>query len=221
MLLSTTPTTEQALIQRVQGIAGLTLAQLAARHEMSVPESLLRSKGWIGQLLEVALGTDAGNRALPDFTQLGIELKTIPVDLSGMPQESTYITTVSLLGAPGLCWETSELYIKMKKMLWIPIESDKTKPLGQRRIGLGFIWTLQGQDEANVRADWEELMSYVRLGKLDEISGRMGRSLHIRPKAANSKALTWGIGPEGERIQTLPRGFYLRAQFTQQILQQA
>ncbi|PTI95482.1 DNA mismatch repair protein MutH, partial [Staphylococcus succinus] len=42
--------------------------------------------------------------------------------------------------------------------------------------------------------------------------------LQIRPKAANAKALTEAIGAWGERILTLPRGFYLKKNFTSALL---
>ena len=47
----------------------------------------------------------------------------------------------------------------------------------------------------------------------------MGRYLQIRPKGANAKSLTTTLDEEGNTIQTLPRGFYLRPEFTQQIIQ--
>ncbi|MMZ71354.1 DNA mismatch repair protein MutH [compost metagenome] len=42
--------------------------------------------------------------------------------------------------------------------------------------------------------------------------------MQLRPKAANSKALTRAIGRNGQPIQTLPRGFYLKIDFTHQLL---
>ncbi|RID08381.1 DNA mismatch repair protein MutH, partial [Escherichia coli] len=50
------------------------------------------------------------------------------------------------------------------------------------------------------------------------ITARHGEYLQIRPKAANAKALTEAIGARGERILTLPRGFYLKKNFTSALL---
>ena len=41
-------------------IAGLTIGELAARHGMSVPSNSTRAKGFAGQLVEMALGANAG-----------------------------------------------------------------------------------------------------------------------------------------------------------------
>lgn len=43
--------------------------------------------------------------------------------------------------------------------------------------------------------------------------------MQIRPKAADGSALTEAIGPEGTIIEVRPRGFYLKKDFTRQILQ--
>jgi DNA mismatch repair protein mutH len=62
------------------------------------------------------------------------------------------------------------------------------------------------------------LMDYIVLGKLDQITARIGEVMQLRPKGANSKAITKGIGKNGEVIDTLPLGFYLRKEFTAGIL---
>ena len=55
--------------------------------------------------------------------------------------------------------------------------------------------------------DWEELMDLIVLGEVERITARHGEVLQLRPKAANSKALTEAIGARGETILTLPMGF--------------
>jgi len=58
----------------------------------------------------------------------------------------------------------------------------------------------------------------IATGRLEEITSRLGEYLQLRPKGVNAKALTWGIDSQGERVKTLPRGYYLRAVFTKQII---
>ena len=43
-------------------------------------------------------------------------------------------------------------------------------------------------------------MDMIVLGKVESITARHGQVLQIRPKAANSKALTEAIGEDGQRI---------------------
>ena len=74
--------------------------------------------------------------------------------------------------------------------------------------------------QQELQQDWEELMEQISLGGIASIRGAEGKVLQLRPKAANSKALTAAVGAEGEPIRTLPRGFYLKAGFTAGLLQQ-
>ena len=67
----------------------------------------------------------------------------------------------------------------------------------------------------------KELVEQIATGQVESITSRQGEALHIRPKAANGKVLTDALGPEGQRIKTRPRGFYLRKTFTHQILRNA
>ena len=212
------PNSEHELLSRATALAGLTLAEIAARTEQIVPQSLLRDKGWVGQLLETVLGASAGSLAEPDFQQLGIELKSIPLNADGSPKESTYICVVPLREMPYQTWRTSNVWRKLAKVLWIPIEADATIPLAQRRVGNPLLWTPDQATEARLQQDWEELAELISLGHIETISARQGMYLQIRPKAAHSRVLCEAIGSEGDKILTLPRGFYLRTRFTKQLL---
>jgi len=214
------PLTESELLQRVNDIAGKTLAQIAQTCQWPVPDNLDHNKGWIGQLIEQILGTDAGNLSKPDFMQLGIELKTIPIKKNGVPAETTYVCVVPLNDHLGLQWEQSCVATKLNRVLWIPIEVDKNIHLGNRKVGSGFIWSPDQKTAAILKEDWEELMEFVALGQIESIDASYGECLQIRPKAANSKARTVGISSNGRYSQTLPRGFYLRTSFTKKIIEQ-
>ncbi|MDH5179325.1 MAG: DNA mismatch repair endonuclease MutH [Gammaproteobacteria bacterium] len=214
------PATESELRHRVRAVAGKTLGQLAAELGIKPPQNLRHNKGWQGQLLELALGTTASTLPVPDFVELGIELKTIPVNGAGLPVESTYVCTVPLSNTHDQTWETSWVKQKLSQVLWIPVESEVGIALTDRRIGQGLFWRPDAQQERVLREDWEELMDMVCLGQLEQITARHGRVLQIRPKAANARALTTTSDADGLTSQTLPRGFYLRSRFTRQILEQ-
>ncbi len=214
----TPPGSDVELLQRAQSIAGLSLYQLAKQLDEPVPEKLHHAKGWIGQLLEKALGATAGSLPEPDFQQLGIEMKTLPVNRQGQPQESTYVCTVPLQNNHNLNWEQSWVRNKLKHVLWIPVESEKDLPVTERRIGQAILWSPSPEQEKILQQDWEELMDLVCTGQLANISAKQGTYLQIRPKAANANSLVNTEDEEGNAALTLPRGFYLRSVFTQQIL---
>ncbi|MDU4842258.1 MAG: DNA mismatch repair endonuclease MutH [Leclercia adecarboxylata] len=216
--LTSPPATEAALLQQAQRLAGYSLGELAALAGLPIPPDLKRDKGWTGILLELWLGASAGSKPEQDFAALGVELKTIPIDSLGRPLETTFVCVAPLTGNTGITWESSHVRNKLKRVLWIPVEGDRAIPLAARRVGAPLIWSPDEEEDRQLRLDWEELMDMIVLGQVERITARHGEVLQLRPKAANSKALTEAIGAHGEPILTLPRGFYLKKNFTGALL---
>lgn len=216
--LTSPPETEAHLLAQAQRLAGYTLGELAELAGMPTPRDLKRDKGWIGVLLERWLGASAGSKPEQDFAALGVELKTIPIDPLGGPLETTFVCVAPLTGNTGVVWETSHVRHKLKRVLWVPVEGSRTIPLAERRVGSPLLWSPDADEEQQLRQDWEELMDLIVLGQVTRITARHGEVLQLRPKAANSKALTEAIGEHGEPILTLPRGFYLKKNFTRALL---
>lgn len=216
--LTSPPGSEAQLLHQAQRLAGYSLGELAAMAGLAIPGDLKRDKGWIGMLLELWLGASAGSKPEQDFAALGVELKTIPIDGQGRPLETTFVCVAPLTGNSGVTWETSHVRHKLKRVLWMPVEGDRQIPLADRRVGAPLLWSPSEEEDRQLSQDWEELMDMIVLGRVEQITARHGAWLQIRPKAANSKALTEGIGDQGQPIMTLPRGFYLKKSFTGPLL---
>lgn len=212
------PQTLERLLSQAQSIAGLTFGELADELHIPVPIDLKRDKGWVGMLLERALGATAGSKAEQDFSHLGVELKTLPINAEGYPLETTFVSLAPLVQNSGVKWENSHVRHKLSCVLWMPIEGSRHIPLRERHIGAPIFWKPTTEQERQLKQDWEELMDLIVLGKLEQITARIGEVMQLRPKGANSRAVTKGIGKNGEIIDTLPLGFYLRKEFTAQIL---
>lgn len=212
------PQTLEQLLSQAQSIAGLTFGELADELHIPVPPDLKRDKGWVGMLLERALGATAGSKAEQDFSHLGVELKTLPINAEGYPLETTFVSLAPLVQNSGVKWENSHVRHKLSCVLWMPIEGSRHIPLRERHIGAPILWKPTTEQERQLKQDWEELMDLIVLGKLDQITARIGEVMQLRPKGANSHAVTKGIGKNGEIIETLPLGFYLRKEFTAGIL---
>jgi DNA mismatch repair protein MutH len=213
------PRSEAELLERARGIAGLTLGELAEGLGLAAPPDLRRMKGWVGTLIERTLGATAGSRDVPDFEAFGIELKTLPVTRAGRPCESTFVCTIDLLAVGETEWAESRVRRKLQRVLWVPVEGERDVPVGVRRVGTPFLWTPMPEDEAALRDDWEELAGLIGRGDLERITGHLGRFLQVRPKARNSRSRRRSMDAEGRAVDTLPRGFYLRTQFTARILE--
>ncbi|MEQ8233417.1 MAG: DNA mismatch repair endonuclease MutH [Gammaproteobacteria bacterium] len=212
------PRSEAELAARAHALAGVTLGELAASLGVRLPVDLRGHKGFVGELVEAALGADAGSRPVPDFEALGVELKTVPLGANQRPRESTHVCTVSLGELLGQQWADSSVRRKLARVLWVPVEATPSLPLAARRIGAARLWSPTVEDERMLAADWEEHMELLATGRFDAIDGRLGSCLQLRPKAANGAARVAASDADGQPAATLPRGFYLRATFTARIL---
>jgi DNA mismatch repair protein MutH len=213
------PRSEAELCDRAAALAGLTLADLGARLGSPVPADLRRAKGWVGQLVERALGANAASRDCPDFTEIGVELKTLPVDGRGHPVESTFVCTIALHELREAPWLESRVRRKLARVLWVPVDGDRAIPVGRRRLGAALLWSPDAEQEALLRFDWDELGGMIGRGGIESLTGHLGQCLQVRPKAAHSRVRRKAIDAEGDLTATLPRGFYLRTSFTARILQ--
>lgn len=214
------PANEAELMARARALSGVSLSQVAEQFSMRAPPDLRRAKGFVGALIERALGASAGSRAAPDFEALGIELKTLPVDARGRALESTFVCTIPLTEIGEVEWASSRVRRKLNRVLWVPVEGERRIAVAERRIGEPLLWALPAESEALLRFDWEELAGIIGRGDVETITGHIGRCLQIRPKARNSHARRRGIDVDGARFAALPRGFYLRSSFTSEILRQ-
>jgi len=212
------PRSESELLARAQRLDGLTVGELARQLGRDVPTDPVRAKGRVGTLVELGLGASAGNLDQPDFQALGIELKTVPIDELGRVRESTFVCSLDLRGAAREEWQSSRVRRKLRCVLWVPVEAPGRSPLAERHLGTPRLWRPSPEEERILRADWTAIMGRIGLGAIEEISAHEGIALQLRPKARSGASRAAADGREGERLAVNPRGFYLRARFTEEIL---
>jgi len=213
------PESQDELLLRANRLAGHSIQTLANTYHQIIPPSLHQAKGFIGQLVEMALGVVESNLPEPDFAHLGIELKTLPVDKQGLPRESTYVCTAPF-GQTFERWENSRVRAKLAHVLWIPVEADPNIELKERRFGMPLLWRPSKEVESVLQQDWEELSSMLSMGEVDQISAKLGTYLQLRPKAAHSRVLSRTVSNNDETPLRNPKGFYLRTTLTKKILEE-
>ena len=211
------PQSCEELAARAAALEGADVGRLAAALGAAVPEHSRHAKGFVGQLVECALGADPKAGSSPDFPALGVELKTVPINAMGLPMESTFCCAIHMATADAQVWESSRLRQRLRHVLWLPVTGARLAPLAQRRFGRARLWRLEGADESMLREDWECLMGHIGAGLVGTLSAHMGEALQVRPKAAHARVRTLAPGPEGYAA-CLPLGFYLRTRFTARII---
>ena len=204
------------LLSRARALDGCPLSALSDRAGLAATYGGRYRKGRVGALLEAVLGATGGSHQVHDFPALGVELKSIPVSQAYAPRESTFVCTISLADAETAEWDTSWVKQKLACVLWVPIVGESNAD--DRRVGRVALWRPSIEQDRRLRDDFEELMGTIGAGGIEAVTAHMGRALQIRPKAASSQVKTHAFGPDGQRIQTVPRGFYLRTSFTSSII---
>ena len=212
------PRDEAELVARARALLGCRIDALASDWGVRVDGAPVRAKGKVGELVERALGATGGAAATWDFPSLRVELKTIPIDSRGAARESTFVCAISLLDAERAEWETSWVRAKLARVLWLPVGSDAD---GSRRIGGARMWSPSREQERVLKDDFDEILGRIGAVGVEGLSGHVGRWLQLRPKAAHGGVRTRAPGADGGLIETVPRGFYLRARFTTAILRDA
>lgn len=202
---------------RAQALEGLALGVVAAGFGEVPPVSLHRNKGWIGTLMERELGAAAGSQAEPDFPELDVELKTIPVGVGGAPTSSTWVCLADI-DLDARSWETSWARRKLACVLWVPVITPTGSAPGERIIGRPRLWSPDAAEDAVLRADWEEHMELLGLGAFWQIDATRGVALQLRPKAARGSDTQWALSDDGDWVKAQPKGFYLRRAFTKSVL---
>ncbi len=218
MLASSTLAGRAELLGRARALRGMTIAEIAERLGLFAGGEAVRTKGTPGAILERALGATGGSSKVHDFPELGVELKTIPLDPRGVPLESTYVCTLSLADAEEQEWATSWVRAKLACVLWVPTLGASELPWPERRIGEPLLWSPTPEQEHVLRGDFDDVVGLVGVGRIEELTAHRGRWMQVRPKAAHGRVRTTAYGAEGELIETVPRGFYLRARFTGALL---
>ncbi len=217
MLRRPPPATVRELEVRAGALVGRTVGEVARALGAVLPAEPRRAKGFVGTLLEHALGADADAGDGPDFAALGVELKSLPVGPGGRPAESTFVCSIRMAGADGERWETSRLRRRLARVMFVPVEAARVAALESRRFGRAVLWTPSAGEEALLRGDWEDLMGAIGAGRGGRLTAREGRVLQVRPKAPSARARTLAPGDGGPEL-ALPLGFYLRASFTRDLL---
>jgi DNA mismatch repair protein MutH len=103
-------------------------------------------------------------------------------------------------------------------VLFVPVIGARGRALDERRFGRALLWSPTDEQDRALAHDFDDIVGLVGAGASKQLDARLGRYLQMRPKARDGSARTVVYGDDGERLGTVPRGFYLRASFTGALL---
>lgn len=215
-----TPRDEAELLRAARALAGRTVGELAAEHGVALPPSPTRGKGFVGSLVERALGARAGSTSGPDFAELGVELKTVPMDARGRVLESTFVATLPLTAMDLRDYADSPVGRKLARVLFVPVEG-RPIALGARRIGTPVLYVPSDTDRHIFATDYENFAERIGRGEVSSLRAHAGVALQVRPKGRNAASRRLAVDDSGTIARVPGRGIYLRARFTEALLRRA
>jgi DNA mismatch repair protein MutH len=212
--------TLEALLAHARALVGVELSDLADTLGLPVPAGRLRTKGWSGQVIEQELGAVVGGARGPDFAALGVELKTVPVQESLEPLESTAVCQIDPVAIAGESWETSYVRAKLGCVLFVALAVPPgARSVGERRVAAVRLWSPDADEARALREDFELFVrGYYRQGRAAEITGHLGAVLQVRPKGRDAADLRDAYDAAGNPARVGKHGFYLRPAFVARIL---
>jgi DNA mismatch repair protein MutH len=210
----------EGLLAHARALVGVELGELADQLGIPAPPlGAVRTKGWAGQVIERELGVETGGAHGPDFRELAVELKTVPVDAELVPFESTAVCLIDPIGIAGESWATSYARGKLARVLFVALATEPGRRVAERRVSAVRLWSPSREEDEVLRADFELFVrGYFRRGRAAAITGHLGRALQVRPKGKNAADLRDSYDEEGRPTRIGKMGFYLRPSFVATIL---
>ena len=216
-LSNNAPENEEDLIKRAFSLTGKKIVELCEPFNKFFNEKSKKSKGYLGKILEMYLGASAGNLPIPDFPNLKIELKILPLNKNMLPKSNVKICYNSNMPTQSnYKWDSSIVKLKLNKVLWIPIEADSSIPLRERRICHPFLSHLKDYENI-IKEDYKNITYFLFSGKMEYISANLGKYLILQSISSN-KNLTNYFNFDGDLIRTNFKAFYLKKNYLRKII---
>jgi DNA mismatch repair protein MutH len=169
---------------------------------VTLPHSVAnsRNKGDLGGMIEAHFFELPPTNKGIDFPEAGLELKTTGLlrrsDGSLKAKERLVLTKINYCDIAKEEWEFSAFLSKCKMMLILFYLYDKEVPSFDQRFILDpILFSLEEQDIATIRRDWEFIRNQVRAGKAHELSE--GDTFYLG-------ACRKGSGKEDEKLMDQP-----------------
>ncbi|MFI3287843.1 MAG: MutH/Sau3AI family endonuclease [Rikenellaceae bacterium] len=178
-------------------------------------------KGASALIVENLLGIENNNRAEADISEIGCEVKVLPLqknrDGSFIAKEPTAIQMINYFEVAGETWETAKLRKKITLTFWIVYlakENSRALPQDDYVIVDYFLDHPSPSDNAIFRKDWELIQNYIIEGRADSLSCSMGEYIEPKTKGANNQDLTDAPDGKGGTTRVRRRAFYYNKNYT-------
>lgn len=167
--------TLQELLNRAEELKGKFISELKLQLDVN-------DKGAIGKIIEEnGFGIKNNSEAKPDFQDLGIELKVVPLKESSKGElsvkERTKVCLINYHQIIESTWETSHAKEKLNHVLFVFYQYNKENKLASK-IKDYYLFELRNQlDEPIIQSDWYRTKKLVQDGKAHQLSESQNKIL--------------------------------------------
>lgn len=212
------------LLDRLSVVQGVPFSELCQAHGITWYPEPKRNKGLAAKVVETVLEVKSNNRPEPDLTNLGLEIKTIPVTDDLKVMEHTKVTTLNFRDVQDQDWERSTVYHKLRSILFVPVvKYDKAAP-ERWYIRSPFVWMPSLSAEKQLRQDYEavrELLKRKEYAKISSAEPPEGQGVYMMANTGgmDSSDVTTVEGASGDE-DVKRRAWMLRKTFTALVLRE-
>lgn len=174
---------KESILKYAKRLKGRTLGHFVTEGEINE-----NNKGGFGMILESGyFHIESNNEPVPDFEEVGLELKSSPVrklkDGSLYPKERLALGIINYEDIVNQSFEESFL-AKNRDLLIVFYLYEKGKEPLELIILDAIEWIFPEEDLQIIRRDWNDIRDMVACGRAHEISGGMTFYLEAMPKGA-------------------------------------
>ena len=208
---------QQELLNVADGLKGKSIREILNGKSFDL------HKGAIGNVIELeGFGIPANNDARPDFPELGIELKVLPLKKRSKGEfsikERTKICSINYVELVREEWTSSHAKNKLNKILFIFYHHNSDDLLASKVIDC-HLFNLELSEEPIIRADWNRTKKKVADGLAHELSE--SENLILAASRSGQGGLPyekWPIQPNKKyQERARQRAFSLKPSFTRTI----
>jgi DNA mismatch repair endonuclease MutH len=180
-----------------KSLVGKPLIELQPALAPMVPSSA-KTKGTVGRIYEACFDIPANSRPGADFPRAGIELKSVPILLSGgeaKAKERVSISMINFATLAGQSWESAEVRKKLAHMLMIFYGWEPLQPIARFRTLAAGIWKPDESTLKTIQADWQTVRDLVASGRREEVSESLTSILGAATKGPGhgSRSRAWSL----------------------------
>lgn len=183
------PCDKRSIIEYAQELVGSSLREHIDVNE--IPD-IRHRKGSFGNAVErYFFKYDINSDSQPDFSKIGMELKTTPLKKVAAnkfkSKERLVITMINYMDIVNEAFETNSFMHKAEDILLISYLYEKEKNPLDYIVEIVAEWGIPPEDLPQIKRDWELVVDKVRAGHAEDISGSDTLYLEACTKAQTSK----------------------------------